>query len=443
MWFPGGQLGYPRRLQQGFNHNTEFSMGYQKIQVPATGDKITVNADMSLSVPKNPIIPFIEGDGIGVDISPVMIKVVDAAVEKAYKGERKIAWMEVYAGEKATQVYDQDTWLPQETLDAVRDYVVSIKGPLTTPVGGGIRSLNVALRQQLDLYVCQRPVRWFEGVPSPVKKPGDVDMVIFRENSEDIYAGVEWKAGSPEAEKVIKFLTEEMGVKKIRFTENCGIGIKPVSQEGTKRLVRKALQYAVDNDRSSVTLVHKGNIMKFTEGAFKDWGYEVARDEFGAELLDGGPWMRFKNPKTGKNVVVKDVIADAMLQQILLRPAEYDVIATLNLNGDYLSDALAAEVGGIGIAPGANLSDSVAMFEATHGTAPKYAGQDKVNPGSLILSAEMMLRHMGWTEAADLIIKGTNGAIAAKTVTYDFERLMDGATLLSCSEFGDAMIAKM
>lgn len=443
MWFPGGQLGYPRRLQQGFNHNTEFSMGYQKIQVPATGDKITVNADMSLSVPKNPIIPFIEGDGIGVDISPVMIKVVDAAVEKAYKGERKIAWMEVYAGEKATQVYDQDTWLPQETLDAVRDYVVSIKGPLTTPVGGGIRSLNVALRQQLDLYVCQRPVRWFEGVPSPVKKPGDVDMVIFRENSEDIYAGVEWKAGSPEAEKVIKFLTEEMGVKKIRFTENCGIGIKPVSQEGTKRLVRKALQYAVDNDRSSVTLVHKGNIMKFTEGAFKDWGYEVARDEFGAELLDGGPWMQFKNPKTGKNVVVKDVIADAMLQQILLRPAEYDVIATLNLNGDYLSDALAAEVGGIGIAPGANLSDSVAMFEATHGTAPKYAGQDKVNPGSLILSAEMMLRHMGWTEVADLIIKGTNGAIAAKTVTYDFERLMDGATLLSCSEFGDAMIAKM
>ncbi|MBG6534762.1 NADP-dependent isocitrate dehydrogenase [Pseudomonas aeruginosa] len=418
-------------------------MGYQKIQVPATGDKITVNADMSLSVPKNPIIPFIEGDGIGVDISPVMIKVVDAAVEKAYKGERKIAWMEVYAGEKATQVYDQDTWLPQETLDAVRDYVVSIKGPLTTPVGGGIRSLNVALRQQLDLYVCQRPVRWFEGVPSPVKKPGDVDMVIFRENSEDIYAGVEWKAGSPEAEKVIKFLTEEMGVKKIRFTENCGIGITPVSQEGTKRLVRKALQYAVDNDRSWVTLVHKGNIMKFTEGAFKDWGYEVARDEFGAELLDGGPWMQFKNPKTGKNVVVKDVIADAMLQQILLRPAEYDVIATLNLNGDYLSDALAAEVGGIGIAPGANLSDSVAMFEATHGTAPKYAGQDKVNPGSLILSAEMMLRHMGWTEAADLIIKGTNGAIAAKTVTYDFERLMDGATLLSCSEFGDAMIAKM
>ena len=418
-------------------------MGYQKIQVPASGDKITVNADNTLNVPDNPIIPYIEGDGIGVDISPVMIKVVDAAVQKAYGGKRKIAWMEIYAGEKATQVYDQDTWLPKETLEAVRDYVVSIKGPLTTPVGGGIRSLNVALRQELDLYVCQRPVRWFTGVPSPVKNPGDVDMVIVRENSEDIYAGVEWKAGSPEAEKVIKFLTEEMGVKKIRFTENCGIGIKPVSLEGTKRLVRKALQYAVDNDRDSVTFVHKGNIMKFTEGAFKEWGYEVARDEFGAELLDGGPWMQFKNPNTGKNIVVKDAIADAMLQQILLRPAEYDVIATLNLNGDYLSDALAAEVGGIGIAPGANLSDTVAMFEATHGTAPKYAGQDKVNPGSLILSAEMMLRHMGWVEAADLIIKGTEGAIAAKTVTYDFERLMEGAQLMSCSQFGDAMISHM
>lgn len=418
-------------------------MGYQKIQVPASGDKITVNADNTLNVPDNPIIPYIEGDGIGVDISPVMIKVVDAAVQKAYGGKRKIAWMEIYAGEKATQVYDQDTWLPKETLEAVRDYVVSIKGPLTTPVGGGIRSLNVALRQELDLYVCQRPVRWFTGVPSPVKNPGDVDMVIFRENSEDIYAGVEWKAGSPEAERVIKFLTEEMGVKKIRFTENCGIGIKPVSLEGTKRLVRKALQYAVDNDRDSVTFVHKGNIMKFTEGAFKEWGYEVARDEFGAELLDGGPWMQFKNPNTGKNIVVKDAIADAMLQQILLRPAEYDVIATLNLNGDYLSDALAAEVGGIGIAPGANLSNTVAMFEATHGTAPKYAGQDKVNPGSLILSAEMMLRHMGWVEAADLIIKGTEGAIAAKTVTYDFERLMEGAQLMSCSQFGDAMISHM
>ena len=418
-------------------------MGYKKIQVPAVGDKITVNADHSLNVPDNPIIPFIEGDGIGVDISPVMIKVVDAAVEKAYGGKRKISWMEVYAGEKATQVYDQDTWLPQETLDAVKDYVVSIKGPLTTPVGGGIRSLNVALRQQLDLYVCLRPVRWFEGVPSPVKKPGDVDMTIFRENSEDIYAGIEWKAGSPEAIKVIKFLKEEMGVTKIRFDQDCGIGVKPVSKEGTKRLARKALQYVVDNDRESLTIVHKGNIMKFTEGAFKEWAYEVAAEEFGATLLDGGPWMQFKNPKTGRNVIVKDAIADAMLQQILLRPAEYDVIATLNLNGDYLSDALAAEVGGIGIAPGANLSDTVAMFEATHGTAPKYAGKDQVNPGSLILSAEMMLRHMGWTEAADLIIKGTNGAISAKTVTYDFERLMEGAKLLSSSAFGDALISHM
>lgn len=418
-------------------------MGYQKIQVPAVGDKITVNADHSLNVPDNPIIPFIEGDGIGVDVSPVMIKVVDAAVQKAYGGKRKISWMEVYAGEKATQVYDQDTWLPQETLDAVKDYVVSIKGPLTTPVGGGIRSLNVALRQQLDLYVCLRPVVWFEGVPSPVKKPGDVDMVIFRENSEDIYAGIEWKAGSPEANKVIKFLKEEMGVTKIRFDQDCGIGIKPVSREGTQRLVRKALQYVVDNDRKSLTIVHKGNIMKFTEGAFKDWGYEVAKNEFGAELLDGGPWMKFKNPRTGREVVVKDAIADAMLQQILLRPAEYDVIATLNLNGDYLSDALAAEVGGIGIAPGANLSDTVAMFEATHGTAPKYAGKDQVNPGSVILSAEMMLRHLGWTEAADLIIKGTNGAIKAKTVTYDFERLMEGATLVSSSGFGEALIKHM
>lgn len=418
-------------------------MGYKKIQVPAVGDKITVNADHSLNVPDHPIIPFIEGDGIGVDISPVMIKVVDAAVEKAYGGKRKISWMEVYAGEKATQVYDQDTWLPQETLDAVKDYVVSIKGPLTTPVGGGIRSLNVALRQQLDLYVCLRPVRWFEGVPSPVKKPGDVDMTIFRENSEDIYAGIEWKAGSPEAIKVIKFLKEEMGVTKIRFDQDCGIGVKPVSKEGTERLARKALQYVVDNDRDSLTIVHKGNIMKFTEGAFKEWAYGIAEKEFGATLLDGGPWMQFKNPKTGKNVVVKDAIADAMLQQILLRPAEYDVIATLNLNGDYLSDALAAEVGGIGIAPGANLSDTVAMFEATHGTAPKYAGKDQVNPGSLILSAEMMLRHMGWTEAADLIIKGTNGAISAKTVTYDFERLMEGAKLVSSSGFGDALISHM
>jgi len=418
-------------------------MSYQKIKIPSDGTKITVNQDMSLNVPNNPIIPFIEGDGIGADVSPVMIKVVDSAVAKAYSGAKKIAWMEVYAGEKATTIYDKDTWLPDETLETVRDYVVSIKGPLTTPVGGGIRSLNVALRQQLDLYVCQRPVRWFEGVPSPVTNPQNVDMVIFRENSEDIYAGVEWQAGSPEAQKVIKFLTQEMGVTKIRFTDNCGIGIKPVSEEGTKRLVRKALQYAIDNNRTSVTLVHKGNIMKFTEGAFKEWGYEVARDEFGANLLDGGPWMQFANPKTGANIVVKDVIADAMLQQILLRPAEYDVIATLNLNGDYLSDALAAEVGGIGIAPGANLSDTVAMFEATHGTAPKYAGQNKVNPGSVILSAEMMLRHLGWNEAADLIIKGTNGAIANKTVTYDFERLMPGAKLLSCSEFGDAIISNM
>ncbi|GGY05368.1 isocitrate dehydrogenase [NADP] [Litchfieldella qijiaojingensis] len=418
-------------------------MGFQKIVVPEGGEKITVNADNTLNVPNEPVIPFIEGDGIGVDVTPAMKIVIDAAVQKAYNGERKIHWMEVYAGEKATQVYDADTWLPDETLEAVKDYVVSIKGPLTTPVGGGIRSLNVALRQKLDLYVCQRPVRWFEGVPSPVKNPADVDMVIFRENSEDIYAGVEWKAGTPEADKVIKFLREEMGVTNIRFPEMCGIGVKPVSEEGTKRLVRQALQYVVDNDRESLTLVHKGNIMKFTEGAFKDWGYQVARDEFGAELLDGGPWMTFKNPNTGKQVVVKDVIADAMLQQILLRPAEYDVIATLNLNGDYLSDALAAEVGGIGIAPGANMSDNVAMFEATHGTAPKYAGQDKVNPGSLILSAEMMLRHMGWIEAADLVLKGMEKAISKGEVTYDFHRVMENAVLLKCSEFGKAVADNM
>lgn len=418
-------------------------MGYQKIVVPEGGEKITVNADNTLNVPNHPIIPFIEGDGIGVDVTPAMKIAIDAAVQKAYDGERKIHWMEVYAGEKATQVYDADTWLPEETLEAVQEYVVSIKGPLTTPVGGGIRSLNVALRQKLDLYVCLRPVRWFEGVPSPVKKPADVDMVIFRENSEDIYAGIEWKAGTPEADKVIKFLREEMGVTNIRFPENCGIGVKPVSEEGTKRLVRQALQYTVDNDRESLTLVHKGNIMKFTEGSFKDWGYEVAKEEFGAELLDGGPWMQFKNPKTGKTIVVKDVIADAMLQQILLRPAEYDVIATLNLNGDYLSDALAAEVGGIGIAPGANLADAVAMFEATHGTAPKYAGQDKVNPGSVILSAEMMLRHMGWVEAADLVLKGMEKAIAKGEVTYDFHRLMDNAKLLKCSEFGQAVADNM
>ena len=418
-------------------------MGYQKIKVPADGDKITVNADLSLNVPNFPIIPYIEGDGIGFDISPVMIKVVNAAVAKAYGTKRAISWMEVYCGEKATRVYGPDVWLPPETFDALREYVVSIKGPLTTPVGGGIRSLNVALRQELDLYVCQRPVRWFKGVPSPVQHPELTDMVIFRENSEDIYAGIEWKAGSEQAIKIIKFLREEMGVTKIRFTDNCGIGIKPVSKEGTQRLVRKAIQFAIDNDKPSVTLVHKGNIMKFTEGAFKDWGYELAKERFGAELIDGGPWMKMKNPKTGKDIIIKDVIADAFLQQILMRPAEYSVIATLNLNGDYISDALAAEVGGIGIAPGANIGGSVAMFEATHGTAPKYAGQDKVNPGSIILSAEMMLRHMGWLEAADLIIKGVEGAIAAKTVTYDFERLMPDATLLRCSEFGDAIIDHM
>ncbi|MGE4534001.1 NADP-dependent isocitrate dehydrogenase [Halomonas sp.] len=418
-------------------------MGYQKIVVPESGQKITANADNTLNVPNQPIIPYIEGDGIGVDVTPAMMIAIDAAVEKAYNGERRIHWMEVYAGEKATQVYDADTWLPEETLEAVKEYIVSIKGPLTTPVGGGIRSLNVALRQKLDLYVCQRPVRWFEGVPSPVKKPADVDMVIFRENSEDIYAGIEWKAGTPEADKVIRFLREEMGVTNIRFPENCGIGVKPVSVEGTKRLVRQALQYTIDNDRESLTLVHKGNIMKFTEGSFKDWGYELAREEFGAEPLDGGPWMTMKNPKSGKQIVIKDVIADAMLQQILLRPAEYDVIATLNLNGDYLSDALAAEVGGIGIAPGANISDTTAMFEATHGTAPKYAGQDKVNPGSLILSAEMMLRHMGWVEAADLVLKGMEKAISRGEVTYDFERLMDNATLLKCSEFGQAVADNM
>ncbi len=417
-------------------------MGYQHIQVPAEGDKITANEDFSLNVPDHPIIPFIEGDGIGVDITPVMKKVTDAAVEKAYGGKKAIQWMEVFCGEKAAEKYDGD-WFPAETLDAINEYIVSIKGPLTTPVGGGFRSLNVALRQEMDLYVCQRPVRWFNGVPSPVKEPGKVDMVIFRENSEDIYAGIEWKADSDEAKKVVAFLREEMGVTKIRFPEHVGIGIKPVSAEGTKRLVRKAIQYAIDQDQSSVTLVHKGNIMKFTEGAFCDWGYELAREEFGAVALDGGPWHTIKNPKKGKERVIKDVIADAMLQQILLRPAEYSVIATLNLNGDYLSDALAAQVGGIGIAPGANLSDKVALFEATHGTAPKYAGQDKVNPGSLVLSSEMMLRHMGWNEAADLVIKGMENAINAKTVTYDFERLMEGATLLSCSAFGDEVIKHM
>lgn len=413
-----------------------------KVVVPVEGQKITLDAEGKLVVPNNPVIPYIEGDGIGVDVSPAMIKVVDAAVEKAYTGDRKIEWMEIYTGEKSTQVYGEDAWLPQETLDFIREYKVAIKGPLTTPVGGGIRSLNVALRQELDLYICARPVRYFDGVPSPLKRPDLTDMVIYRENSEDIYAGVEFQAGTEEADKVIKFLQDEMGATKIRFPQQCGVGIKPVSEEGTKRLVRAALQYTIDNDRDSLTLVHKGNIMKFTEGAFKDWGYEVAA-EFGAELLDGGPWMTLKNPNTGKEIVIKDSIADAFLQQILLRPAEYDVIATMNLNGDYISDALAAQVGGIGIAPGANIGDGVALFEATHGTAPKYAGQDKVNPGSLILSAEMMLRHLGWTEAADLIISSMESAISNKTVTYDFERQMEGATLRKCSEFADDMIEQM
>ena len=411
--------------------------------MPSQGEKIKVNSDYSLTVPDHPIIPFIEGDGTGVDISPVMIKVIDAAVEKAYSGKRKISWMEIYAGEKSTQVYGPDVWLPEETLQVLRDYVVSIKGPLTTPVGGGIRSLNVALRQELDLYVCLRPVRYYTGVPSPLREPEKTDMVIFRENSEDIYAGIEWQEGSEGVKKLIDFLTKEMGVKKIRFPESSGIGIKPVSREGTERLVRKAIQYTIDNDKPSLTIVHKGNIMKYTEGGFRDWAYALAQKEFGAQLIDGGPWCSFKNPKTGKEIIVKDSIADAFLQQILLRPNEYSVIATLNLNGDYISDALAAQVGGIGIAPGANLSDSVAMFEATHGTAPKYAGKDYVNPGSLILSAEMMLRHMGWLEAADLIVSSMEKSIASKQVTYDFARLMPGSTQMSCSGFGDVMISMM
>ncbi len=414
---------------------------YQHIKIPAHGSKITVNPDYTLNVPERPIIPFIEGDGTGVDITPPMRHVVDAAIAKAYGGKRQIAWMEVFAGEKAVAVYGNDTWLPDETVQTVREYVVSIKGPLTTPTSGGMRSLNVALRQILDLYICLRPVRWFAGVPSPVKEPHKVDMVIFRENTEDIYAGIEWEAGSPEANKIIQFLQNEMGVKKIRFPQSSAIGIKPMSVEGSERLIRKAIQYAIDNKRQSVTLVHKGNIMKYTEGGFKKWGYELAAREFGATLIDAGPWMKL--PEKFGGIIIKDVIADAFLQQILLRPAEYDVIATPNLNGDYISDALAAEVGGIGIAPGANLSDSIAMFEATHGTAPKYAGKDYVNPGSLILSAEMMLRHMGWLEAADLIIKGMDGAINAKTVTYDFARLMDGAKQVSCSAFGAAIVQHM
>ena len=416
---------------------------YTHIQIPAQGEKITVNADMTLNVPLQPIIPFIEGDGVGRDVTPVMRKVVDAAVAKAYGGARQIQWMEVYAGQKSTQIYGPDVWLSDETMDAVREYAVSIKGPLNTPVGGGIRSLNVALRQELDLYVCLRPMRYFKGVPSPVREPEKTDMVIFRENSEDIYAGIEFAAGSDKAKKLIAFLRDELGIDKIRFPETSGLGIKPVSKEGTERLVRKAIQYAIDHDKPSVTLVHKGNIMKFTEGSFRDWGYDLAVKEFGGELIDGGPWVQVLSPKTGKRITIKDSITDAFLQQVLLRPAEYSVIATMNLNGDYISDAVAAQIGGIGIAPGANMSNAVAVFEATHGTAPKYAGKDYVNPGSMILSGEMMLRHMGWSEAADLLISGMEKAIAAKTVTYDFARLMEGATEVKCSAFAEAMVKKM
>jgi isocitrate dehydrogenase len=418
-------------------------MSYQHIKIPAEGQAITANDDLSLNVPDNPIIPYIEGDGIGADISPVMIKVVDAAVEKAYPGARKIAWMEIYAGEKATSIYGEDAWLPDETLSAMQDYVVSIKGPLTTPVGGGIRSLNVSIRQRLDLYACVRPVRYFRGIETPLKRPEDTNMTIFRENTEDIYAGIEWESGSPQAKKVIKFLLEEMNVTSIRFPETSGIGVKPVSSEGTRRLVRKALQYAIDNDLDSVALVHKGNIMKFTEGAFRNWGYELAAELYGAKPIGEGPWCEFANPRTGTMITVKDVIADNFLQQILTRPKEYQVIATLNLNGDYISDALAAQVGGIGIAPGANIADTVGVFEATHGTAPKYAGLDKVNPGSIILSAEMMLRYMGWVEAADNVIAGMEGAIGAKQVTYDLARNEADATELGTSAFGDAVIAHM
>jgi isocitrate dehydrogenase len=418
-------------------------MAYQHIKIPSGGEKIKVNKDFSLSVPDNPIIPYIEGDGTGVDITPVMLKVVDAAVKKTYGGKRRIVWMEMFAGEKSCKVYGENVWLPEETLAVSKEYVVSIKGPLTTPVGGGMRSINVALRQELDLYVCLRPVRWFTGVPSPLRKPEDIDMVIFRENAEDIYAGIEWPAQSAEAKKVIDFLIKEMKVTKIRFPNTSAIGIKPVSIEGSERLIRRAYQYAIDNKRKSVTLVHKGNIQKFTEGGFREWGYKLAVREFGAKPVDGGPWHSFRNPKGGPDIIVKDVITDAMLQQILLRPAEYDVLATTNLNGDYISDALAAEVGGIGIAPGANMSDTVAMFEATHGTAPKYAGKDYVNPGSEILSAEMMLRHMGWVEAADAIVRSMEKAIQDKIVTYDFARQMQGAKQVSCSGFGQAMIERM
>ena len=420
-------------------------MTYEKIDIPAAGEKITKGADGRLQVPDRPILPFIEGDGIGVDITRASMIVWNAAVAKAYGGDRQVSWMEIYAGEKANAVYGEGTWLPPETLEAVREFVVAIKGPLTTPIGGGIRSLNVALRQELDLYVCLRPVRWFQGVPSPVKHPEKTDMVIFRENSEDIYAGIEFQSGSDDARKIIDFLQTDMGIKKIRFPDTSGIGIKPTSEEGTERLVKAAIQYAIDNQRASVTLVHKGNIMKFTEGAFRDWGYEVAKREFGGTELDGGPWCEVRHPTNGTKIVIKDVIADAFLQQILTRPGEYDVIATMNLNGDYISDALAACVGGIGIAPGANINyhTGEAIFEATHGTAPKYAGQDKVNPGSLILSGEMMLRYMGWTEAADLIISGIEKTIANRTVTYDFERLMDDATLVKCSEFGELIAGNM
>ena len=418
-------------------------MAYQNIKIPETGSKITLNDDGSLNVPNDPIIPYIEGDGIGIDITPAMLNVVDSAVAKSYGGEKKISWMEVYCGEKSTEVYGDDVWLPDETIEALKEYVVSIKGPLTTPVGGGIRSLNVSLRQILDLYVCLRPIRYFSGVPSPVKNPSHVDMVIFRENSEDIYAGVEFEGGSDESNRLVKVLQEQFDVNKIRFTEDVGLGVKPISKSGTERLVKQAIDYAIKNDRDSVTLVHKGNIMKFTEGAFRDWGYELSVNNYDGEPLDGGPWHVIKNPTNGKNIIIKDVICDAFLQQILTRPKEYDVIATMNLNGDYISDALAACVGGIGIAPGANIGDDAALFEATHGTAPKYAGQDKVNPGSLILSAEMMLRHLGWVEAADLIIESMEKAIEAKMVTYDFERLMENANLVSCSGFAEEMIKRM
>jgi len=416
---------------------------YQHIQVPAQGQKITVNADMSLQVPDEPIVPYIEGDGTGVDITPVMLRVVDAAVAQAYAGRRKIHWMEVYVGQKATQVYGPDAWLPAETLDALREHVVSIKGPLSTPAGGSFRSLNVALRQALDLYVCLRPVQYFEGVPSPLKEPGKTNMVVFRENSEDIYAGIEYEAGSVQAQRLIRLLQDEMGVTTIRFPATSGIGIKPVSIEGTERLMRKAIQYAIDHDKPSVTIVHKGNIMRYTEGGFRDWSYALAKKEFGATVVDGGPWCQLRNPKTGRTILIKDCFADDFLQQILLRPLEFSVVATLNLNGDYIADALAAQVGGIGIAPGANLSDTLACFEPTHGPVPRHAGMDYANPCAEILAADMMLRHLGWKEAADVIIDALKRAIASKKVTHDFARLMSGATQVSCSGFGQVMIDNM